>query len=194
MSEVPPPKAPAAVVLEIGERLVEAPSRDLTTIAFAPRTKGTAGACAGNRLGRSRSCSIPRQGRTYSVRERALPYRGAVGTLDRAIFVRSESGIRRSLYKSRSVARPTHPGRWLARLGSGPARSADDGLSSRALQRIACPRRGLDGLCRELVRRLLALPRKSGARLYLSASSAADDVWTLSAIFRMASATRPRSL
>ena len=30
MSEVPPPKAPAAVVLEIGERLVEAPSRDLT--------------------------------------------------------------------------------------------------------------------------------------------------------------------
>lgn len=43
MSEVPPPKAPAAVVLEIGERLVEAPSRDLTTIAFARELKAQLG-------------------------------------------------------------------------------------------------------------------------------------------------------
>lgn len=43
MSEAPPPPPPAAAVLEIGERLAEAPSKDLTTIAFSRELKAQLG-------------------------------------------------------------------------------------------------------------------------------------------------------
>ena len=41
MSEAPPPTPPAAAVLEIGERLVEAPSNDLITVSYTHLTLPT---------------------------------------------------------------------------------------------------------------------------------------------------------
>ena len=137
MSEAPPPPPPAAAVLEIGERLAEAPSKDLTTIAFSRELKAQLGlARAIGWVDLAHALSFAKAGLIPCASARSL----IVALLElsaapSSFAPKAECG---DLYhESRSVARPTHPGGGLARLGSGASRSADDGLSSRALRRTA---------------------------------------------------------
>ena len=155
MSEAPP-KAPAAVsVLEIGERLVEAPSRGLTTIAFARELKAQLGlAQAIGWVDLAHALSLAKAGLIPCASARSLiAALLELSTAPSSFAPKAEYG---DLYTNREawLAQRTPAAGWL-----GLARARREALTTAyhlaLCDELLAPRRGLDGLCRSLVRRLL---------------------------------------
>ena len=126
---------PRAAVLEIGERLTEAPSERLTDIAFARELQAQQGLTqAIGWVDLAHTMTLAEQG--IIPRDSARALIAALLALHTAPSSFSPTAGYGDLYTNREawLAERTAGGR-LAGRRAGPARGADDGLSSGALRR-----------------------------------------------------------
>ena len=127
----------SAAVLEVGERLMEAPSRRLTDIAFSRELQA--------QLGLMRAIGWVDLAHTMTLAERGIIPRESARALIAALLALAKAPssfaptgrIRRPIHQPGGMARRTHGCRRLAGCRPGSARGADDGLSSGAL-RASC--------------------------------------------------------